>query len=62
MTPSQEMRQAREAGRAAAEAKHGPHGNPYRGTGPTARERMLSVVWRRGHQAVTARMPVDYGS
>ena len=46
------MRQALEAGRAAAEAKHGPHGNPYRGTGPTARERALAVVWRRSYQAL----------
>ena len=26
----------------------GPAVNPWNGTGPTARERVLSVMWRRG--------------
>lgn len=60
--PSEEMRAAREAGRAAAEAHRPPDSNPYNGTGPTARERVLSVMWRRGYSSVTRDFPINYDS
>ncbi|WP_144065734.1 hypothetical protein [Lentzea albidocapillata] len=50
MTPAGEMREALRAGRLAAQEKRSP-ANPYNGTGATARERVLTRMWRTGYSA-----------
>ncbi|MEU5847446.1 hypothetical protein [Saccharopolyspora shandongensis] len=51
MTVPAQMREALDAGRAAAENRQPPKANPYRGDADTARERVLARMWRQGYQA-----------
>lgn len=57
VTPAGEMREALLAGRAAARARQSPH-NPYSGTAETARERVLSRMWRLGYSGANP-VPVN---
>jgi hypothetical protein len=61
VTVEREMVAAFRAGERAARDRARWDSNPHRGTGPTARERVLAMMWRRGYQLVTdERLPADF--
>lgn len=60
MSVEAEMAAAFRAGQQAARDHTGNH-NPYSGTGDTARERVLSVMWRKGYRSVVdERLPRNF--